>query len=459
MRGLKRFTKFSLNFLVLVCMFFILSSCKKRVEPTYEDNKTMQIGAWVAPNIQKDENGDYKYITESHYQDIADSGINVIYALYEAFDFNATMEALDMAEAAGIGYYVRDSSIGSLFQDVFDAQGEPIQDDVDADFELFKNRVAAYKDHPAFKGHLIFDEPGAALYDWLGLYHQYYKEYLPDKDFYVNLLPTYSSIDQRDDRTYGEYIDEYINKVNPEFLSYDHYPLMLFYEEPVLTDDYLFNLELIAEKTKEADIPFWLFIQTIGYTTISGTQTRRPEEDDIRWQVAVSMAYGVQGIQHFCYWTPGGNGNESFTTAMIDREGNKTDLYEAASKVNHEVLNYDHVYLDFTWEGTMTVPKGEENVNFRMLANNLSEHERVKDVDVEEDAIIGTFKDSKGNDGFMVVNYTDPALDKSNKVTITFKDAKKAIVYEKGFKKVIDLKRGKLTLNLESGEGRFVIPF
>ena len=438
----------------------LLSACKEAVAPTYEDNEVMHIGAWVSPPTDKDNNNNYKYITLEQYQRIKDSGINVIYALYEHIDLNATLLALDLSEQVGIEYYVRDARIAGLFQGIFDSQGNVIQEDYEEDLAIFLEAIEPYKDHPAFKGHLVVDEPSAELYKWLGFYHQVYKEYLPDKDFYINLFPTYSGLSQRGDRNYEQYIQEYIDVVKPEFISYDHYPLMLFYEESVLTDDFLLNLEIVAKHAKAAELPFWLFLQTVGYTNISGTQRRDVTEADIRWQIATSMAYGVRGIQHFTYWTPTGGAIESFSDAMIDRDGNKTPTYDAATKVNQEVLNFDHVYLSFDWVDVMTYSTTPDFpvVNFRMI-ETLESHPRIKSFKGSEDVLMGVFKGKNGEDGFQVVNFTDPAYGKSNDVVINFKNATHALVYIDGEASTVKLKSGRLSITLPSGSSMFVIPY
>lgn len=69
------------------------------------------------------------------------------------------------------------------------------------------------------------------------------------------------------------------------------------------------------------------------------------------------------------------------------------------------------------------------------------------------------FKDKAGKeDGFMVVNFTDPAKNLSNKIEITFKDTNYAAVVVDGELTTIKLNNGVLKLNLDSGDGAFVIP-
>lgn len=450
-----------ISIVILIGFMALLSGCEGvREEPVYEDlGDEMMIGAWVAPPPTKDSEGNYLYITEEHYQNIKDSGIKVIYGLYDN-TIPDILAALDMAELVGIDYYVYHWGLRGLFQDVFDSQGNPIPEEVESDFDTFKSIVDNFKDHKAFKGIKIWDEPSAGLYKGFALYKTKFDEYLPGKDFYINLFPTYASIAQRGGVDYEEYISQYVDLIGMEFISYDHYPLMLFYEESVLTDDYLLNLEIIANQAVKSNVPFWLFIQTISYSNITGTQTRRPTEADIRWQVAVSMAYGAKGIQHFTYWTPIEGGVESFTPGMIEVDGTKGELYEAASKVNHEVLSFDHVYLQFDWKGVLThsADPDDVNVNFRMISP-LESHKRIRSIESENDVLIGTFKDKDDNDGFMIVNFEDPFYGKTNEVEIRFKDATHAIVFIKGEKETVELDKGILRYDLESGEGIFVIPY
>ena len=77
---------------------------------------------------------------------------------------------------------------------------------------------------------------------------------------------------------------------------------------------------------------------------------------------------------------------------------------------------------------------------------------------VSEETIIGCLKDSKGFDGYMIVNSTDPGEKKTDKVTVSFYKASKALAYINGEEKTITLKDGCYTFDIGAGEGVFVIP-
>ena len=381
------------------------------------------------------------------------------YSLYATDQELATID-LALAEKVGIDYYVRDDTIWQLLD---------MTDEEIAETDLFD----AYKDSPAFKGHLVVDEPGAHQFDDLAVLKQKYEKMFPGKDFYVNLYPTYAGAALWRTDSYFEYIDQYIEKVQPEFLSYDSYPLLTdVYNTTSPQEDYLFNKEIIATKTKEAGIPFWTFIQTIGF----GLVNRRPQSKaDIAFQVYTDLAYGAKGIQHFCYWQPltsDGNGTV-FTEAMISKDGQKTDIYEYAQAVNLEIQTFANAFLNFEWQGTTNYldEEGVRNSAFNMvndssvLAEQLNkeyptkESERIESVTNKEDLLIGSFLDKNGYDGFMLVNSGDPAKNLENAIEIRFNDASKAVVYANGERTVVELDGGTYKATLQSGEGQFVIPF
>ena len=429
-------------------------------EPDYSDTDLrFHIGAWIAPPQAIEETGYINYATEENYRLIAESGATTAYSLY-ATDQESAVIDLALAEKVGIDYYVRDDTIWQLLD---------MTDEEIAETDLFD----AYKDSPAFKGHLVVDEPGAHQFDDLAALKQKYEKMFPGKDFYVNLYPTYAGAALWRTDSYFEYIDQYIEKVQPEFLSYDSYPLLTdAYGTTSLQEDYLFNKEIIATKTKEAGIPFWTFIQTIGF----GLVNRRPQSKaDIAFQVYTDLAYGAKGIQHFCYWQPltsDGNGTV-FTEAMISKDGQKTDIYEYAQAVNLEIQTFANAFLNFEWQGTTNYldEEGIRNSAFNMvndssvLAERLNkeyptkENERIESVTNKEDLLIGSFLDKNGYDGFMLVNSGDPAKNLENAIEIGFNNASKAVVYANGERTVVELDGGTYKATLQSGEGQFVIPF
>ena len=107
-----------------------------------------------------------------------------------------------------------------------------------------------------------------------------------------------------------------------------------------LMEGYFENMSIIRSAALEANIPFWVFIQTCSFS--SGT--RIPDEADILWQVNTALTYDAKGIQYFTGVLPS-NGAETFTGAMFDRDGNRTDVYDYVKKANTQVKVVDEVLM------------------------------------------------------------------------------------------------------------------
>lgn len=400
-------------------------------EPTYEDRE-ITIGGWVSPPPG--------FISDETYKDVADSGINLIYGLYEGNDANG-MKALDAAQANGIKYLMYDRLMSGVHEE---------------DFDLLETAFDGYKDHPAFAGNLVMDEPGGAKFDRIAKLHEIYSRILPDKLFYINLFPTYSSVAQRDGLSYKEYIDSYIEKVDPEFISFDYYPLMHHaVEGDYIKEDYLYNLEVVSEAAKSAGIPFWSFIQAMSFTA-AGMTNREVDEADIRWQVYANLAYGSQGIQYFCYWSPTADGAANFGNAMIAPDGSKTDSYYGVQAVNNEIKEFDHIYMALDHKGVMLFPK-DGLTNEMFTEKSLDSFAPVQQVDCDGPLVMGCFEDSRDYAALVLVNYTDPSAETSNAVSIQFEDAKEIIVYDKGIKTRVSLKKSVYETVLEPGGGQFIL--
>ncbi len=417
-------------------------------EPDYSaktaSNK-LRIGAWVAPPPANwNGQGNANFITQERYDEIAESGINVIYSLYEIGNRAATKSALEYAKKSGIEYLARD------YIDLDPAALELEEGDLHA-------ITQSYDSEEALRGFLVTDEPSKNEFERIARLKALYEKDYPGKEFYINLFPTYASTAQLGTSTYEDYVQSYIDTVNPSFLSYDHYSMLEDgYGNKKLTEDVLYNLEVVATKCKEANIPMYTFVQAMSYDNA----TRTPNEAEVRHQVMTELAYGSRSIQYFCYWTP-----LEFSVgspSMITKDGKRTELYSAVKNVNANLANLDEAYLEFAWQGAMAV-KGSEVTGivkqYEMLSHSLSEIKAISNLSCTQNTLIGSFKNSDGRDGFVITNFSDPSLLAKDKVSLDFNGANAALVYHGNQKSVVELNSSHFEMTLDEGDGIFVIPF
>ena len=331
------------------------------------DYKTMPI---VAFNAVPTKVGAYpqNFVTEENYRILAESGINTAYALYDKLDLypDDVIHALEYCEKYGISYVAGlNNSHGQTSASILEGIIYST---------LIKNKPSA------LGGVIIMDEPAYSNMKDMAASRDCFEELLDKKMYYSgNLFPTYASEAQLYNRatgtpaipeggySYEQYVQDYIEIFQPQALSYDYYPVQGKW--PALSDGYYENMSIIRKHAMEAGIPFWVYVQTCSFNA----NVRIPTEAEINWLVNSSLAYGCKGIQYFTYWCPL-SGGEVFNGAMIDVNGNKTEVYDYVQKVNKQIAAVDEVLMCSLSKGLMvagaspcTIPQGDVLQSYKNL--------------------------------------------------------------------------------------------
>jgi hypothetical protein len=191
--------------------------------------------------------------------------------------------------------------------------------------------------HSAVAGWHGIDEPGHNTEEFNRLKSVSQKVGTYDtRPVHHNLLPNYAS-GLTEEAAYRAYVRDYLNIVEPPYLSFDNYPLtgsgasveQGFYE----------NLKIISEEARDAGIPFWAFANTAAF----GNQSA-PTRQNIRFQVFTNLAYGAQCIQYYPWWA----GDATYHTALFGETttGNRTEYYDEVKVVGLEIKNLSRVFKD-----------------------------------------------------------------------------------------------------------------
>lgn len=405
------------------------------------------------------------YATVENWQTMANAGFN--YALPTSdYTDEHIFNTLEKAEATGVKVLVRDYNNFGIQQTV--AQGGSYAE-ARARFEEKSDQIRArydkFAEYESFAGIIAYDEPNSTMFEAIAAGQDWFLKYYPEYEYYVNLLPNYATpqqlfgTDSNKGYTYADHVKMFVDEVNPQLISYDHYALMRdAFDVKYLLDDFLYNLYLFAVQAKEKDIPFYIFLQTMGFYDNVPLETYA----DFAWQAYTSMAFGVTGIQCFCYWTLLEEEElNNVRDGMVDRDGTKLPAYDIVKSVFDEIKSFEEVFLSFKWD-TFKLYEASlvSNSMFGYIRNNQAEKLLgVQDVETDQDLVVGQFLDKDGFPGFMVVNQSSPFDLEEASVTMTFdSDVTAALVYAKGEEKLVRLNDHKLTLDLGSGEGNFVIP-
>lgn len=459
------FKKIVVFFMVAITLFS-MSACKKSEPPVYTSDRVYTIGNWCGVQstiYEVDENGKEiagtkRTLTQEEYIEqyrvLADCGITVTQpSLIETGKTNS-IKQLRAAQEVGIKQVVLDYA---LTQNLTAYYEEYVEEDKTFEqiVDLVKDYIADYLEYESLWGFFIKDEPSATRYDEFNFIKRVMDEAAPDHQIYINLFPVYAQPEQLGNITYRKYIQQYLQKVDTDYICYDYYPLIENNDGTTsLYESFLYNMDLINE-LKDDETELWTFLQCIEY----GSNHRGlSSKADATFQAYSFLAYGGMGIQWFTYWYPGAT-SENFGMPLIDSMGRTTDAYNYVKATNEEIHFLSDYYFNFDHKGIMVNNvKGGEG-NFGYVEEMAITSKTLTKMQSSEDLLVGVFEDKDGREGYMVVNFTDPGKNLKNEVTLTINGYKNAIIVKEGKQTLASIKGGKLTFEMQSGHGYFVIPY
>ena len=402
--------------------------------------KTMPVGAY---NALPPKTGSYTYSYLSSpetYAAYKEAGVNVMMGLYEQIDTNA----LDMCADNGLAYLLHLSG----------------SDNIPGPTSPVLTSLLRARYHDAFAGVMQSDEPGFDSFEAIKRSQELLDGYMPEDVtgalWHVNLFPTYANQSQLyyrvsgknlpegvESYTYEQYLADYMRICQPKVLSYDFYPCNA---KGTLTDGYFQNMALVRAAAMEANIPFWVYIQTCSFSK----GTRIPSKADILWQVNTALTYGAKGIQYFTGVVAASNAQETFNGAMFDRDGNRTEVYEYVKAANKQIGAADEVLMCAKSKGVIVcgtspwedcgIPEADRIASYGKLASAEAGH-----------SLVGCFD----HDGKTALYITDNSVTEGDAVTLTFTSSVSGYTIVKGEKKAFSGET--LSLAPEAGEGILVV--
>lgn len=330
--------------------------------------KEFHVAAYCPPNPA--EKGLPSQICAEQYEKMRDAGVDLVYGHNEAIGGaceKETFSALDLCREYGMKYLVKDN-----FYKRFTALrgGKPFRSlNAEERRALGKEYVRSlerYKGHAAFGGVEFIDEPGYEMFEGIRFAKDIFDRECSGKLFYVNMLPywtlcaqlqygmEYPFFEEKEPKLYAEpkqcryafYLRSFLEKVRPQVLSYDAYPVLTLGGEEKMIHVALFDhLRIAAELAGEQGIPFWNFIQAGGKWE-GCTNIRVPNEAEIALQINAGLAYGASGIQIFPYAFPNDWSEDPVAEAgLIGRKGEETPLYSAFRRQIAKAKTYGNLLV------------------------------------------------------------------------------------------------------------------
>ncbi len=292
-------------------------------------------------------------IATHRFEEALEAGINLI-AAYD-YGYKTNCEVLAACEKIGMKVTLED---GRIHKALHDAEHRR---------ELLADVVRDYSAYPALQGYHIVDEPNSGAFPALAEIREILSELDPAHEAYINLFPNYASLEMLGNPSYYDHLEQFVEMVKPEILSYDHYHFCKVEapkEQKEITDDrerqiyeaaymnvnrpgFFDNIEDALAVSKKTGTPFMIIILVVEHGCY-----RNLTEAEIRFEVFNSLAYGVKRISYFTYWTPGVDYDEGddlwhWQNGMINKDGTRNQHYYDVARINRELTAVGNILLPY----------------------------------------------------------------------------------------------------------------
>lgn len=202
-----------------------------------------------------------------------------------------------------------------------------------------------YAGFGALNGFDLVDEPHAATFDALGRVVAAFRRHAPQCETVINLFPNYANAEQLGNATYEEHLADFVARVKPDFISYDHYHFLgrdcpkptftptgdrrgdLILENAYLENDrpgFFENAEAVRRHARENGLD----AMAIVLLTEHGPY-RNLTRAELSWEAAMCLAYGFRRVSYFTYEVPRGDADDvwRWDNAMVGLDGSKYQHY------------------------------------------------------------------------------------------------------------------------------------
>jgi hypothetical protein len=257
------------------------------------------------------------YFREGLGQEIVDGGYNLvdIGSIYPTREIdNAT--SWRQTHGAGLRFQFKNPLISAASLD------DP------AKLASLNDLIDQFQACPGAYSYFIAGEPNASDFSSLKRISDHICARDPNHLTYINLYPNNAGSNRLGTSTYAQHLSQYINKLNPQLLSYDHYVFRASAGTPYDQSEYFHNLAQIRSTAQAAGIPFMNVIQNCNWDS---SHSRVPTNNQLRYQATTSLAYGASAISWFNVVGSPGNGG------VFDSDTfSPTPTYWAIAPINRE---------------------------------------------------------------------------------------------------------------------------
>jgi|GEM_PF-2342209 len=181
------------------------------------------------------------------------------------------------------------------------------------------NEALKYSHVPGVIGYYVIDEPANAS-DFAHCFAPI-KKAMPSADVHLNFVPNVGNMTSLLDQVNG----------NLDYLMWDSY----IWPTTGCSESVLFNNSNAMRKLAlEYGVKTGQFIQSCTYSPTM----RKPNGNEIRYNVNAALAYGNKQLAYFYYRIPVVESQETYSPGIINADGTKTEIYDDVAAIDAAAL-------------------------------------------------------------------------------------------------------------------------
>lgn len=406
--------------------------------------------------------------TEERYREYRECGFDeIIYAgetKYQGEDFETSdlKKMLDLSLKTDLKAIVFDERI---IQMTCKAKTSIIDELYNGDEKAFYKEVAdclsVYRNHPAFKGVSIIDEPQIGKKKVIQEICSAIHAVCPEAFIMTCFLPCIQDLGLAPGAfgagydtvwgAYGNYIEEMGGKSGIGYYHYDAYPFGFWEGKSCVCQKFVRNMQEAALGAKKWKVPFHMTIQS--FSSGANDELRRLKECDLNWQAYLSLGFGGKKIYYFTYWRFTTRTTPQMTSAIMEDDGTRL-IYDEVQRNNALIRRVFEYVKDYEYEASnLLTAENSCGSEEELICENFGV---VKEHIADAPVLVNKMSGEKGN-VYMFLNLRDAYEQVVNRVKLRMETPREEYeVLIRGRKMTVKGEGEWLSFNLEPGEAVFI---
>lgn len=314
-------------------------------------------------------------------------------------------QAVDLCEKYGINLIFQDLSLMGGMMDRH--MHRPVSE------ETIREVAAKLKDKKNTVGYYVWDEPFADnMFTEARRQSDILLDCDPDALLFSVFPPSYNPGPTWDTGEYAQRFEEYIQRLEPPVLSFDHYPIGDFwnlypgyaYDDEKQLDNAIIWCDFgVARKlAQKYDLPFWFYYQACTLFKC----TKKFEHSMVRMMMNAAVLYGAKGLQMYA---ASSSRDFGYITGdhVITREGEKGVFFEAQKALHQEFIRLGSTLMALSsklvYHSSDLMPFERFAQHYQGLADSIDDSEILAG-QLPQRTSVGELEDAYGNRYLFILN-------------------------------------------------------